>query len=252
MLGGLSPDGTTFISGVAPPSGHVPVIVKFTPRTDRLGVRADAGPLEEAYGRTARAAGIEIPDSRLLRTSDGRRHFAVVRFDRTPSGGRRHVHTLGGLFDREAADSTDYSDFLAMARALTRDVRVLPEVFRRMYFNVAMLNDDDHSHNHAFILRPAATGPEWGLSPAYDVTFSPKNEGVRGMSVVGSDSPTWLDMEALGRKHGLSTQQVWGIRDQVDAAVADWAKHAADAGVTEKSMSEVEMAIRQRRREIDR
>jgi len=38
-----------------------------------------------------------------------------------------------------------------------------------MAFNVAAANHDDHSKNHAFLLRE---GGSWELSPAYDVTFA--------------------------------------------------------------------------------
>lgn len=250
VLGGLTDDGAGFISGVAPPAGSTPVIVKFTPGVDRRGVRSDTGYLEEAYARMARAAGVPVPRSRLLRTTDGREHFAVDRFDRTTSGARRHAHTLGGMFGREAADATDYSEFFAMALALTRDMRVLAHVFRRMYFNVAALNDDDHSHNHSFMLQRMERGVEWTLAPAYDVTFSPNRYGVRGMLVSGSEAPTWRDMEDVGQRHGLSSQHMREIRDQVDAAVGHWPKHASDAAAPETSAREVHAAIERRRRDL--
>jgi serine/threonine-protein kinase HipA len=43
------------------------------------------------------------------------------------------------------------------------------ELYRRMVFNVAARNQDDHTKNISFLMNP--TG-EWSLSPAYDVTYS--------------------------------------------------------------------------------
>src|SRR3546814_16444718 len=49
------------------------------------------------------------------------------------------------------------------------------EIFRRMAFNVMARNCDDHTKNHAFLLRE---GGRWELAPAYDVThaYNPNGE----------------------------------------------------------------------------
>ena len=43
------------------------------------------------------------------------------------------------------------------------------EAFRRMAFNVAAANCDDHTKNFSFVL---PEGGRWALSPAYDVTHA--------------------------------------------------------------------------------
>ncbi|HEY9250237.1 MAG TPA: HipA domain-containing protein, partial [Rariglobus sp.] len=100
--------------------GYSSWIVKFD--TTRDGT---AGPLEEAYARMARAAGVDFPETRLLETkqADGvvRRHFAVKRFDRDGAE-RLHHHTLGGLLHAGGGD-LDYQTLLRATRRLTKDER---------------------------------------------------------------------------------------------------------------------------------
>lgn len=43
------------------------------------------------------------------------------------------------------------------------------ELFRRMVFNAAVTNNDDHPRNHALLRRPKG----WRLSPAYDLVPAP-------------------------------------------------------------------------------
>lgn len=44
-------------------------------------------------------------------------------------------------------------------------MKVIPELGKRIVFNMAVTNTDDHLRNHAFIL----TDKGWILSPLYDV-----------------------------------------------------------------------------------
>ena len=54
------------------------------------------GAVEYAYWHMARAAGIEMTESRLLE-ENGRRHFMTRRFDRPGGGGKLHVQTVAAL-----------------------------------------------------------------------------------------------------------------------------------------------------------
>ena len=244
----LSADGTLDISTNAP-VGCMPHVLKFTPRRHTLGLRTDCGVLEHAFASMARAAHISMPASRLLPTSDGRTHFAIARFDRTPDGGRRHVHSFGGLLGREASDDGDYDELLRVTRALTGDARALEEVLRRLCFNVAVLNDDDHVRNHAFLLDPSEG---WQLAPAYDLTFAPSRAGERGMSVNGREGDiTWRDISTLAAQHDLRVARVREIRDAVESAVADWPRTASASGVPQASVTELGQRFAERRRQLD-
>jgi serine/threonine-protein kinase HipA len=221
-----------------------PQLIKFTPRRAGLGLRTDCGQIEEAYARMARAADIRMEPTRLLQTSDGRSHFAAERFDRTAAGGRRHVHTFGGLLGREAAGDADYDDLLRYARGLTGDARVIDEILRRLAFNLATLNDDDHLKNVAFLLDPREG---WTLAPAYDLTYAPARARARGMSVAGHGvDATWSVVEALGAKYGVKAARARAIRDEVESRVAEWPAYAAAVGLGPATIEELATAFAER------
>src|SRR5207253_9908061 len=98
--------------------GCTPYLVKFRARDDE----AHFGVLEHAYSRMAAAAGIDVPETRLLgrsRRSIG--YFAIRRFDRVGAS-KVHLHTLSGLLHApHTYPSLTYRDLLLATRKLTRN-----------------------------------------------------------------------------------------------------------------------------------
>ncbi len=243
-------DGTTLRASTEPPRGMVPYLLKFTPRRAGLGLRTDCGSIEQAYAAMARGVGIQMGATRLFATTDGRLHFAAARFDRTPSSGRRHVHTLGGLIGREPSAGGDYDELLRVARALTGDARVLDEIVLRLAFNVAVLNDDDHVKNVAFRFDPVAG---WQLAPAYDLTYAPSRRGERGMSVAGHEADvTWAVIATLAEQHGIPRTRLDEIRASIETMLDQWPVHAADARVPDATIAELAASFAARRVQLAR
>ncbi|CAM2852458.1 type II toxin-antitoxin system HipA family toxin [Rariglobus hedericola] len=216
--------------------GYSSWIVKFD--TTRDGT---AGPLEEAYARMARAAGVDFPETRLLETkhADGvRRHFAVKRFDREGAE-RLHHHTLGSLLHAGGGD-LDYQTLLRATRRLTKDEREVWRAYRRAVFNVLAGNRDDHAKNHGFIYRNRA----WTLGPAYDLTFtSAQQMPERGMAVCGERRRAGLEhLKKLAASESLDAKEAARIIDEVRAALAKWRAFANDAGVPTLTAAEIEAA----------
>ena len=181
------------------------------------------GGIEAAYSDMARAAGIHVPESRLLEAGGGR-HFLTRRFDRTAQG-RLHLHSYSGLTHTPLRDGLEYSELMEVARALTADHRAVEEIFRRAIFNVAAANEDDHGRNHAFLMDASGT---WTLAPAFDVTLAtyPLASGFRAARVKGkSGGITRGDLRRLGEGQGV--RRVDRIIDEVLDALADWPRHAA-------------------------
>ncbi len=218
------------------PDGYSSWIVKFD--TSRDGA---LGPLEEAYARMARAAGIEFPVTRLLETkhTDGaRRHFAVKRFDRDGAE-RLHHHTLGGLLHAGGGD-LDYQTLLRATRRLTKDEREVWRAYRRAVFNVLAGNRDDHAKNHGFIYRDRV----WALGPAYDLTFtSAQQMPERGMAVCGERRAPGLEhLKKLAASESLDAKEAKRVIDEVRAALAQWRWFADEAGVPVLTAAEIEAA----------
>lgn len=225
------------------PDGLVHWIVKFAAREEAR----DAGPVEYAYSLMARAAGLELPEARLFELGRGRRsrrYFAVARFDRGTGNRRVHVHTFGNLIHANfRIPSTDYADLFKVTRALTRNHDQIRKLFRRMVFNVAAHNRDDHSKNFAFML-DHSTG-EWSLTPAYDLTYSPGPGGEHTTSLLGEGKcPTREHCLELAGQVGLRRHETTPIIDQVNASIARWRDFAGQAGCTRQITSTIGAALR--------
>lgn len=223
---GFAPDGRISIDDGEAVPGFESWIVKFP----ALGDPVDIGPVEQAYAAMARAAGINMAESRLIPAGDGPSYFATRRFDRPAPGRRLHMISLAGAVEAPPhAPSLDYDGFLRATLAITRDVRDVEEVFRRMVFNVLASNRDDHTRQHAYLMDGDGA---WRLAPAYDLTFSAGPGGEHYLAVAGEGrAPTRAHVEQLARTHGIAPRRATEIIDEVAAAVAEWPMHAREAGV---------------------
>ena len=201
-------------------------IVKFASPADP----ADIGPLEEAYARMARAAGIDMAESRLIPSATGPGHFATRRFDRPGAGKRCHMVSLGGAVEASPhMPSLDYDGFLKATLAITRDMRDVEQAFRRMVFNVLARNRDDHVRQHAYLMDERG---EWRLAPAFDLTFANGPGGEHYMAVEGEGHAiTRQHVETLGTRHGVAPRRMSEIVEAVRDALGEWPRQARATGV---------------------
>jgi serine/threonine-protein kinase HipA len=143
-------------------------IAKFPARDDTR----DVGAWEALAQQLAARVGIEVPASELRRFSGEYHTFCVQRFDR--SGARRRFYASAmALLRKDQSEGTSYlelAEFLHARGAKDHIEADLEQLFRRVAFNVAIGNRDDHLRNHGFLLTP--TG--WRLAPAFD--FNPNTE----------------------------------------------------------------------------
>ncbi len=94
---------------------------------------------------------------------------------------------------------------------LTRDMSQVEQMYRRLVFNVAIGNRDDHAKNFSFMMD---TTGRWSLTPAYDLLPS---SGFNG----GSGRPTNDDMLAVGVRAGLATRLAKGIITEISREVGE-------------------------------
>lgn len=237
---GYNPDTHQICSGQDDvPAGFEHWLVKLDGVSGDPGGEEDplgeAGPwcrVEFAYWLMARAAGVRMTECRLL-AEGPRAHFLTRRFDRLPGGGRIHVQTLCAMaqLDFNLAGAHSYSQYLATVARLGIGPDALGQAFRRMVFNVAAVNRDDHTKNLSFTL---PEGGSWGLAPAYDLTHAHNPSGVwtarHQMSVNGKvDQITRADVEAVGDRHLVPGYR--GVIEDVVQAVRRWPEFAAAAGL---------------------
>jgi serine/threonine-protein kinase HipA len=205
------------------------------------------GLIEYAYSQMAQAAGITMSECRLLEENN-RRHFMTRRFDRDDNGRKLHMQSLGALahFDYNEPGSYSYEQAFLVMRQLDLSMQEVEQQFRRMVFNLAARNQDDHVKNIAFLMD--RTG-HWALSPAFDVTWSFNPSGAwtasHQMSVNGKrDQFTRSDLLAAGRSAQLKRGRAEAIAEEVLTAVRDWPRFAAEAGVPEGSVGDIQASHR--------
>ncbi|NED99923.1 type II toxin-antitoxin system HipA family toxin [Phytoactinopolyspora halotolerans] len=223
------------------PDGFEHWLVKFFAESDD----GDAGRVEHAYLAMAAAAGIDVPATRLFAVGEnGRAYLGVRRFDRSPGHRRCHMHTLSGLLHAtHRAPSVDYDALLTVTARLTRDYRAVLEAFRRMVFNIAVHNRDDHTKNFSFLMD--STG-RWSLSPAYDVTFSAGPGGEHTLAVDGEGRDPRRDhVLAVAARAEIKHRDAQAVLDAVNAAIARWDEFATDSRVSARVAERVREAIRQ-------
>jgi serine/threonine-protein kinase HipA len=205
-----------------------------------LGESAPYCRIEYAYFLMARAAGVEMAECRLL-PEGPRTHFLTRRFDRPGGGERVHLQSLCAVahLDFNLVDTHSYSQYLATVKALSLGADALEQAYRRMVFNVAAENRDDHTKNFAFLMPSSGA---WALAPAYDLTHAHNPAGVwtrrHQLSVNGKfDGIGYDDLLAVGDRHLVPGYRE--VIDDVRGAVARWPEYAAAAGLTEQHSARI-------------
>jgi len=200
----------------------------------------DAGAIEAAYADMARAAGLDVPPTRLFETSAGR-FFGVKRFDRGPAGTRIHTHTFGGMVHSDFRHpNRDYEEFLSVTFDLTKDFAQVEQAFLRAAFNVMAHNRDDHVRNHAFVSK---LNGQWALSPVYDLTHSDGVNGEHNLTVSGNGRPGSKDLLKLAVNAGISPASAKESMATVSAALSRWSVFAEKAGVSEESSRRIKSSF---------
>jgi len=229
-----NPRTQEMLSGqIAAPEGFEHWILKFDGVNDEaLGDPQGFGRVEYAYSKMAQAAGISMMPSRLLEEG-GRAHFMTRRFDRSDAGEKVHMQSLCALahYDFNAAGEYGYEQAMAVIQQLNLGHPALQEMFRRMAFNVAARNQDDHTRNIAFLMDQNGA---WRLSPAFDVVWAYNPSGLwtnrHQMSIGGKrDDFTREDLLSVSGQFGIKGASE--ILDQVIDTVSQWPTFAADAEV---------------------
>lgn len=220
---------------VDPGPGFEQYLIKLdgvsAPGRESLGESSGYGRIEYAYFLMARAAGVEISDSRLFEEGS-RAHFLTRRFDRI-GGEKVHIQTLSALDHLDFSLPHSWERAFRVAQEVGVDKDGQEQMFLRAMFNVTFRNQDDHVKNISFRMDSAG---EWSLAPAYDLIFAFNPSGthtrVHQMSVAG-------EREAIEARHFRDLARTVGLRrsilpealERVSEARARWPEFAGQAGV---------------------
>lgn len=201
------------------------------------------GKIEYAYHRMALDCGIKMTDCRILRDGEYA-HFMTKRFDRRDDGAKLHTQTLCAMAHFNRDDRYAYEQAFQVMRRLHLPESDMEQLYRRMVFNVVARNHDDHTKNHAFLMRE--TG-EWELAPAYDLTYAYSASGKwtneHQLSVNNKrDDFEYSDLLAVSRNMGIRSASE--IIDQVIEIVSKWVEYAQDAEVRKEHVHQIAKTLR--------
>lgn len=204
---------------------------------------SDYGMIEYAYYKMAVESGIKMNLCRLL--DDGKNHhFMTKRFDRTDDGKKIHMQSLAALahFDFNMAGSASYEQTFTILNALGIGHQDKDDLFRRMIFNVAACNCDDHVKNISFLMDRRG---KWSLAPAYDLSFAYNPNGLwtssHQMTVNGKRKNIQKeDFDNCAKIAGLTRAQKEEAFQKVISAIKKWKDFASEAGVGEERIRAIE------------
>lgn len=201
------------------------------------------GRIEYAYSQMAGAAGVEMSDTYLLHERDFA-HFMTKRFDRDGAA-RLHMHSLGGLqhADYNVRQVLSYEDYFRTIRLLGMGQPAVDQAFRRMVFNIATRNQDDHVKNLAFLMGPDG---KWRLAPAFDMTWAHGGRwaATHQMTARGKDDGfTRDDLLAVGNAFDVPNDGADILAD-VEAALGLWEPEAKDAGLDARWVDRIQRLFR--------
>lgn len=215
-------------------------IAKFPSKSDSI----DKAAWEFLVYELARKAGINMATCRIEKIKGKHHTFFTKRFDRDK---QTRIHfasamTMTGNNEDTIRDNPasylDIADFIQ-----THGVNVeenLHQLWRRIVFNIAVSNTDDHLRNHGFILTDAG----WELSPAYDLNPSVDKNGL-ALNIDMDNNALDFDLaKSVGEFFRLSEFQMNAIIKEVTGSVKNWKKVADKIGISKNEREFMQAAFK--------
>lgn len=215
-------------------------IAKFPSKNDEN----DTGAWEIVAHDLAALCGLNVPEAKLEKFSPLGSTFLIKRFDRL---GSKRVHFASAMTllvkkdGASAADGSSYLDIAAFIKSYgAQPKKDLIELWKRIVFNMAVTNTDDHLRNHAFIL----TDKGWILSPLYDVNPVPYGDEL-SLNVDEDDNSISIDLAVqTAVKFGISKSDAEAVAEDILQIVRDnWERTAARYDLTRRQIEEMRPAF---------
>ena len=208
-------------------------IAKFPSKNDTV----DKAAWEYLAYRLAIKAGIHMAPSKIEKISGSFNTFFTKRFDRE-EGCRLHfasAMTMTGNNEDTIRDDTasylELAEFIQNHGAMVNDN--LEQLWRRVVFNIAISNTDDHLRNHGFIL----TNQGWLLSPAYDLNPSIDKDGLALNIDMDNNALDYDLVKSIGEFFRLDDKQMDKIIQEVLTVVETWKEVAKEIGIANKEQT---------------
>ncbi len=214
-------------------------IAKFPSKTDTI----DKAAWEFLAYQLATKAGIEMAPCHMERILGKHHTFFTKRFDRK-NGERIHFASAmtmtGNNEDTIRDNQASYLDIAEFISNHGANIEAnLHQLWRRIIFNIAISNTDDHLRNHGFIL----TKEGWILSPAYDLNPSIDKDGL-ALNIDTDNNELDFDLaKSVGEYFRLNNNQMEEIIQQVLGVTIKWKTMANEIGISRSEQEVMEKAF---------
>lgn len=214
-------------------------IAKFPSKTDTT----DKAAWEFLAYQLAIKARIEMAPCRMERILGKHHTFFTKRFDRE-DGERIHFASAmtmtGNNEDTIRDNQASYLDIAEFISNYGVNIEAnLHQLWRRIIFNIAISNTDDHLRNHGFIL----TKEGWILSPAYDLNPSIDKDGL-ALNIDTDNNALDFDLaKSVGEYFRLNNSQMEVIIQEVLEVISKWKTFANEIGIPRSEQELMEKAF---------
>lgn len=202
-------------------------IAKFPSKNDTI----DKAAWEYLTYQLAINAGIEMAVCKIEKVNGQFHTFFTQRFDRM---GTERIHfasamtMTGNNEDTIKTQPASYLDLVEFIQNYGVNVNEnLSQLWRRIIFNIAVSNTDDHLRNHGFILKEEG----WILSPAYDLNPSIDKDGLALNIDMDNNALDFDVAKSVGEYFRLTENQMDQIIVEVSDSVKEWRKIANKIGI---------------------
>jgi len=217
-----------------------PWIAKFPAKNDVI----DKALWELLAYRLAVKSGIEMADSKSEKILGNYHTFFTKRFDRQ-NGERVHFasamcmtgHTEIDLRD-DVASYLELAEFIQFASSNIKSD--LSQLWKRIVFNIAISNTDDHLRNHGFLLEEKG----WRLSPAYDINPSIDKDGLALNIDMESNALDFELAKSVGDYFLLNNTAMNAIIKEVSSVVSEWENEAKKINISRNEIQLMKGAFR--------
>ncbi|ANG62231.1 toxin HipA [Marinobacterium aestuarii] len=212
-------------------------IAKFPSRFDDHNI----GAWEYLTYLLAVNAGIDMAECRIDRFNSNHHTFLTRRFDRE---GSTRLHFSSAMTQLEYYDGDQGASYLEIAEFLTNHgVQAkddLAQLWRRIVFNIAVSNVDDHLRNHGFVF----DGAGWRLSPAYDINPTTMATGLH-LNIDDKDNSLNYELafEVIDFFQ-LSLEEAESIFIEILASVGEWREVANKIGIPRSEQETMQFAFK--------
>lgn len=215
-------------------------IAKFPSQNDVI----DKAAWEYLAYQLALKAGVNMAECRIEKVSSDYHTFFTKRFDRI---GDKRIHfasamTMTGNDESTIRDTTvSYLEIAEFIRFSGGNIKQdLEQLWRRIVFNIAVSNTDDHLRNHGFIIKDN----QWRLSPAYDINPSTDKNGLALNIDLYNNSLDFDLAMSVGEYFQLNAEKMKTIIREVCTAVSQWDNVADNIGISRAEKELMRQAFR--------